>query len=261
MKKIIFGLLLLLPLIASSNGIDHMEDWDFSVFTERDLADRLKRPDQDIAIHSLYKQTSADSFVQNQTTQGMILSVMLLFNKEASNRAFMIDSVLKENIKTLNITIKELADSCTLEKNETHGQFKENSTVVKNMKGIDLVNRELHRKGLKFGKHRKSDPTKVRWFNNIHAITYYKYKYIYPRSSKDINGISSFNICKYSDTYQYYDDIKPEQLCKSVSELSSCLVALHSSGKAPNNGLNLAEMSQLFYDFMSIDDIEDLMSR
>jgi len=268
MKVRIFGLMFLWLLSVYAHSDEdykegwhykhgnHKEDYDGSIFDDRDIEDRLSRPDHEMASKSLYKKTSGDQFVSNQTTQGMILSIMLLFNKDSSTRGFMIDSVLKENIKTLNIKIKELADSCTKEKDETNGEFTRRGIVVRDLKGIDLVNRALHRKGIKHG------PEKAPWYNSVHDVTFYKYKYIYPRPATDKNGRSSFNICKYSDTYKYYDDsVTPDQFCESVSELKSCLLSFQSSGKAPKAGLTDDEMSDLFYDFNDIEDIENLMRR
>lgn len=194
----------------------------------------------DRKVDSLYK---SDKYVKNQTTQGLMLSLLLLYKDIGiTESGFISNRKLKKNLVNYYNKISELAKSCHEEKVDTNGKFRPKSQVVKNLKAIDLVNEEIHRK----------DMMRTDWSSEINVFVWTRLKYTFKETRK------SYNICKNNALKKIYAD---DMLCKNLEKLTDCLVAFRSSGKISEKRMEESEMSDLFSEDKGIDDINNLMER
>jgi len=200
--------------------------------TDSDLDDKK--------VKSLY---NSDRFVSHQATQGLVLSLLLLYKDiGVSESGFIANRRLKKSLINFYNHISKLAKSCTEEKENTNGKFKSQSNVVKNLKAIDLVNAELHRKNM----------DRKEWSREISVFVWTRLKYNFKDPRR------SFNICKSEPLIKVYKDAN---LCKNLEKLTNCLIAFRSSGKISETRLDETEMSNLFTNEYDIKNIDNLMER
>lgn len=207
-----------------------------------------------IASPSLYVTTEntegrRTEFFDFQASQAIPVAVLALFRDiGVTEDGFMSSRGRKKSLKAFSEKMSNLASECRLELERNQGQFSASSGTVRDLKALDLVNRELHR--------RKSAGNKNMWQEEIKMFLFLRFKVFYPNLRK-----GSFNFCKNGTLTNTFHDAA---LCGNIQQVKQCLTLFQKSPHVPQKRLSETELRSLFSTdglIYGIANIPDLMTR